>query len=66
MLADGIGPTEIAEETGMALQYVKNRLGKIYAMMQLNDPRVQPRIKVAEYWNCELFQIGLRELGLSA
>lgn len=66
MLANGLGPKGIADETGMSLQYVKNCLSKMYALMQLNDPRLLPRVKVAEYMTCELFQIGLRELGLAA
>lgn len=63
LAAEGYGSTEIAEEVGTSVQTVKNQLGMVYR--ELDVPRNDlARIKLAVWWNCELFQIGLKELGL--
>ena len=58
MVAQGIGPTEIARHTGISLHGVKMHLQRIYR--KLGIVAGQPHVKLAVYWNCELFQIGLR------
>jgi len=65
-LAEGLAGREIARNLGKTHRTVKLQLGNIYRKMNLSDRRVNPYVKLAVWWNCELFQIGLKELGLSA
>lgn len=65
-LAEGMGPTEIAKVSHRHLQTVKTRLFFIYTKLGLNDSERHRRVLLAVYLNCELFQIGLKELGLAA
>ena len=62
LLSRGLSAAEIAAEIGTTKQTVKNRLRAIYAKLHMVAPNA--RVKFAIYWNCELFQIGLREVGL--
>lgn len=63
LAAEGLHAKEIATETGTAVQTVKNQLNRL--CMKLGVPRYEyaTRVKLAIYLNCELFQIGLKELG---
>ena len=63
LVAQGLGPKHIALHRGANLQNVKNQLRRLYAKLDLT-PHPRPGVKLAVYWNTELFQIGLRELGL--
>jgi len=62
----GGGARELAEEFGITSHTVKQRLQRIYEKLEVPslDSGFLPHILLAYWWNCELFQVGLRELGL--
>jgi DNA-binding NarL/FixJ family response regulator len=70
LVAEGFDGPMIAKELGIKSGTVKNYVHKVYC--KLDFPASDDwhgdelRIKLAVLWNCELFQIGLRELGLTA
>lgn len=55
---------EIARKLNKAIWTVKSHLGRTYQKLGLHYREGVPHVKLAVYWNCELFQIGLRELEL--
>jgi DNA-binding NarL/FixJ family response regulator len=65
----GIGSTNlhIAKRVGITERTVKAHLNGIYQKVEVphNGPYLK-RVKLACLWNCELFQIGLKALGLVA
>jgi DNA-binding CsgD family transcriptional regulator len=65
LIADGFAPSAAATESGLAPSSVRNRLKLIYRVLELNGPYSKV-VRLAYFWNCELFQIGLKELGLIA
>ena len=64
MVASGTGAAGIARQTGKDLMTVKNQLKVLYRKLGISSSDHAIRVKLAVYWNCELFQIGLKELGL--
>ncbi len=66
LVADGLGQSEIVRRTGKCPTNVKNRLRAIYTKLQVDDPGFHPHVRLGVYLNCELFQIGLRELKLAS
>ena len=64
LASEGYGATEIARETGTTVQTIKNQLGKLCRKLDVPRYDYATRVKLAVWWNCELFQIGLQELGL--
>jgi len=66
LIADGLGPTAIAQEKGTAVHTVKTQLTLVYLKLGLDDPSLHHYVRLGIYMNCELFRIGLQELGLSA
>ena len=45
---------------------VKNQLQEIYRKLGIDPRDKSGMVKLAVYMNCELFQIGLKELGVAA
>lgn len=64
----GAGDRELAEALGVATRTVKGRLTHIYAKLGVPyySDEGHPRVRLAYWWNCELFRIGAKELGLVA
>ncbi|HET9320389.1 MAG TPA: LuxR C-terminal-related transcriptional regulator [Bryobacteraceae bacterium] len=63
MVAEGFPNKEIADEVGTSVQTVKNQLSKLCAKLGVPRYEYATRVKLAVWLNCELFQIGLKELG---
>jgi len=64
LMGTGYGATGIAEETRKNLGTIKNHLSSVYRKLGVPHADYSTRTKLAVWWNCELFQIGLQELGL--
>ena len=70
LVEEGLGATtgEIAQELGISERTVKAYLSRIYYKfgVPLQEEMGMPRIRLAYWWNCELFQLGLKETGILA
>lgn len=64
LVAEGLSQRGIARKLNKAVWTVKSHLGRIYQKLDLHYREGVPHVKLAVYWNCEPFQIGLRELDL--
>jgi DNA-binding CsgD family transcriptional regulator len=58
-IANAFTDPEIAQKLGISQPATKARLARVFEKLG-----VRSRVQLAVYWECELFQIGLRELGL--
>jgi DNA-binding CsgD family transcriptional regulator len=58
-ILDGQKYVEIGKSLHLSSNYVKQEASKLCRMLG-----VVSRLQLANYWNCELFQIGLKELGI--
>jgi|SRR5580658_8611986 DNA-binding NarL/FixJ family response regulator len=64
LLGEGFHVKDIAQELRKAARTVKGQLRSVYIKLGLMDERRLPYVRLAVWWNCELFQLGLRELGM--
>lgn len=69
-ICDGLPNVEIGKRLGIGTRTVKGRLTRIYKILDINWPSEHERgfdhrrVILACRWHCELFQVGLRELGI--
>ena len=66
-LAEGWDVASIAKEFGTQPGTVRQQLARVYCKLDIPwDGRGAQQMKLALFWNCELFRIGLAELKLVA
>jgi DNA-binding CsgD family transcriptional regulator len=65
---EGLGArdAELAEALGVCTRTVKAHLNRIYGKLDVPyySDEGHPRVRLAYWWNCELFRIGATELGI--
>lgn len=64
LLSRGYCTKEIGIRMEISARTVKSYLARIYFKLGVDPEKLHCHIRVATWWNCELFQIGLRELGM--
>ena len=60
-LSKGLSNKEIGEELLITERTIKAHIRQICSMLGI---RRANRVRLIYYWNCQLFQIGMRELEL--
>lgn len=60
-VAQGLSDREVGLKMGITHRTVKQHMHMIRANLCLSHIR---RIQLAAWWNCELFQMGLRHIGI--
>jgi DNA-binding NarL/FixJ family response regulator len=65
-LAIGEHSRQIAKRTGFKVPHVKQRLTRLYKLLDLDieEPQRNWRVLLAQWWRSEIFRIGLKELGM--
>lgn len=66
LVAEGAHLRDITEARRSSMSTVKNQLQEIYRKLGIDPRDKSGMVKLAVYMNCELFQIGLKELGVAA
>ena len=62
-ILNGLKEGEIEDALCMSPSTLKEHFVGIFNLLGL-DPSRHQRVQLVYFWNCELFQIGLKELGL--
>lgn len=63
----GMNIADVGRSLGVSERQVKTLLWRLYFKLGLaEDPELHKQIRLAVWWNCELFQVGLRELRMVA
>ena len=70
LIALGWDTEAIAKELNISARMVRTYRSRIYATLEIPNPNhvwqrsSRQRIMLAKWWGCELFQVGMKELGL--
>jgi DNA-binding NarL/FixJ family response regulator len=63
---EGYTERDMAEAMGICLRTAKQHLYMAFDRLGIATIESHARIRLAVYWNCELFQVGLKDLGIVA